>query len=299
MDMIQLLEDRGVPYFTVDSGKSSRGWINLACPVCEGHRHLGYNLAGCFFSCWRCGYVPTITVLVTILGLDQHQAFELAKSLPRGEEVLSDVRKTGGKLSCPEGLDTLSPAHLHYLLDRGKQAKDVTRFNPRKLSYLWGLQGLSYLTEPRLRWRLFIPIMLQSKMVSWTTRSINGKNPKYLSASRNQSVVDPGDLVYGIDHCRHVCIVVEGPIDVWAVGPGAVALLGSHGASPGQLEQLCRLPVRVICFDAEWAAQQRARELMDDLSVFDGKTVNVVLKTGKDASRAARGELQELRKMLE
>ncbi len=56
--------------------------------------------------------------------------------------------------------------------------------------------------------------------------------------------------------------------------------------------------MRVVCFDAESKAQERARRLADDLSPYGGVTTNVVLESGKDPAEASPKEIKQLRKYL-
>ena len=102
-------------------------------------------------------------------------------------------------------------------------------------------------------------------------------------------------VLYGADHARHAVVVCEGPIDCWAIGPGAVATLGT-AYTQAQALALARYPVRAVCYDAEPDAQRRAARLCQTLAAFDGTTVNVVLETGKDAAAASKAEVAELRK---
>jgi len=148
----------------------------------------------------------------------------------------------------------------------------------------------------RLRRRLLIPISFRDKVVSWTTRAVDeDRTPRYISAKDEESLIPISDLIYGIDYVRHTAIIVEGPIDVWTIGPGAVALLGQR-VSPSQLRQLAEIPNRVVCFDSEPMAQKRARQLARDLAPFPGTTQVVVLESGKDANSADKEEVLTLRR---
>ena len=57
MNIIQLFEDYKIPYFTEGYKYCRPGWVNIDCPFCIGSPgpHLGYNLSGNYFNCWRCG----------------------------------------------------------------------------------------------------------------------------------------------------------------------------------------------------------------------------------------------------
>jgi hypothetical protein len=102
------------------------------------------------------------------------------------------------------------------------------------------------------------------------------------------------DLLYGSDYATDVAIVVEGPSDVWAIGPGAVGTFGTQ-VTPAQLYKISLYPVRALCFDNEPLAQQRARKLGQALSLLPGETHIIRLETGKDPSCANKQEIAELR----
>jgi DNA primase len=172
-----------------------------------------------------------------------------------------------------------------YLTQRG--------LNADNMKTLWGVQGIGH--APRLRWRLFIPIHHHGEIVSWTTRAINPRErQRYISAGASEEAIPHKTLLYGADYARHAIIIHEGPIDVWATGPGAVATCGT-AYTEAQLKTMSHYPIRVVCFDADADAQARARVLANALSVYPGSTHNVRLETGKDTAEADWGEVQELR----
>lgn len=288
MDFVDILNQYHVQYFT-SGPKTHHGWINFRCPFCEHDRDMGYNLAGRFVNCWNCG-PHKLHLTLTALGVSVQQVKEIIESLP--ETPYRSIR-VQGRLKLPDGLSDkrlwTHGYHNAYLKSRGFETDDVER--------IWSVRGIEF-DGGQLAWRLFIPIFFRGEMVSWTTRAVGKRKPKYLAARDEESAIPISDLLYGYDYVRSACIVCEGPLDCWAIGPGAVALCG-QAATPARLELLSRVPNRYICFDAEPDAQRRARKLMDDLSVFDGTTTNIVLETAKDPAEAAPSEIESLRKLLQ
>lgn len=285
MEFRDLLVENGVPFHEGDR-HTRHGWLNMKCPRCQKDPYLGYNLAGRYTTCWSCGYVPLWEVVQSITGLSGRECFAIIEGLP--QNFLPEVRHTG-KLVEPRGLEDLGFFHTRYLESRG--------FDPVTIHKLWGVRGLGVLAG-KLKWRLYIPVHLNGEVVSWTTRAVGNREPRYWSAKDSESAVPIENLLYGVDHARNSCVVVEGPADVWAVGPGAVATLGLR-TSPAQLERLSRFAARYVCFDREPEAQRRARQLCGLLSVHDGKTANVELFSGKDPASASKMERAELRKLLD
>jgi len=179
--------------------------------------------------------------------------------------------------------------HKRYLEKRG--------FDWKKLVQLWDLQGTGA-AGGRLAWRIIIPVYQDNQIVTWMSRRITDQEPRYAAASPSESLVPIDRCVYGIDYCRNSAICVEGSADVWAIGPGACSTFGVR-VSHAQTETLSKFPLRCVLFDAgdlERAAQQRAKDLCDKLSIFPGRTVRVILETGKDPGSCSEEEREQLRK---
>jgi hypothetical protein len=221
-----------------------------------------------------------------VFKLSAEQVREIAGNLPRSKEPASRIRSSG-VLKLPEKLGPLQPAHRKYLRERN--------FDPDKITSLWDVQGIG-MDGGSLKWRLFIPFIYQDKTVSWVTRTIsNSPNVlRYITASREQEAISHKELLYGIDYARHSIVVVEGVMDVWRIGPGAVAVLGTR-VSDAQINQIARFPVRYICLDQ--GAERYSQQLVEELSHCDGKTYEIRLDS-KDPDTASRKELKQLRKLL-
>lgn len=283
------LEDLLIEYrisYHATGSRTRPGWLNLRCPRCGKDPYLGYNKSRGYFTCWNCGYIPALEVIRCLTGLSTAECLELWKQVPR--TLLAPRFRLRGTLKRPEGITELLSCHRDYLAGRG--------FDPDQISSVWGVKGLGLLAG-RLKWRLYIPVHQGGEEVSWTTRTIGNVEPRYYSATDEQSAIPISELLYGLDHARQAVVITEGPADTWGIGPGGVALLGLRLSSV-QLSHLSRFPVRYVAFDSEPTAQRRARKLCDDLAVFDGCTANIVLKTGKDPASAAKWEIEEIRKLL-
>lgn len=259
------------------------------CPRCSpgsGHFRLGLSLARGAFSCWQCGFVPRKEAVAGLLGVSEREAGGLLGGLERPLPP-AIAAKAPGRLVLPDGLGPLLPPHRRYLKGRG--------YDPDELAAVWGLQGIGL--AARLAWRLFIPVTRRGVTVSWTTRSLTDGGRRYVAADESQEAVPAKSLLYGADLVPgRAVIVVEGPADAWAVGPGAVATLGTSTSS-AQVRRLLRYPVRYLCFDSEPGGQRRATRLLRDLSAFAGRTFNVVLDA-KDPGSAKPKELRALRVLL-
>jgi predicted RNA-binding protein YlxR (DUF448 family) len=255
------------------------GWIQLDCPNC-GRPYLGFNLGSNYMNCWSCGHLDLVQTVALLIRRPAKECRKLLGDLAKERIKQTDLP---GKLVLPK-VRSLHRAHRDYLERRG--------FDPEEIIRLWSILGIGL--GGRLAWRIFIPITLGGQVMSWTTRSISDTHPsRYISAGKSEEAVPHKTLLYGEDYCRHAIIVHEGPLDVWATGPGAVATCGT-AYSRAQLLRIAKYPTRVICFDNERDAQKRAKKICRELGCFEGSTYNVVL-SGKDAASSPKEEIKQLR----
>jgi hypothetical protein len=289
MRFSDILTQYRVPFLTAGHEHCRPGWLQTDCPNCglTGHYRLGYNLAKGYLSCWSCGWVKLTDYVRHISGLGYREARELTGNVDR--IAAPPKRGAGGVLKLPDFVEPLGYAHKKYLSSRG--------FDPDSIEKLWGVMGIAH--APRLSWRLFIPVIHNFETVSWLTRSIapaDVNERRYRSARETEERVPHKKLLYGGDYVRHAAIIVEGPTDVWAIGPGAVALMGT-AYSRAQLLAMRQYPRRFVCFDNERTAQRRAAKLCDDLMVFPGCTANIRLDA-KDAATASAADIKKLRELI-
>jgi hypothetical protein len=285
----EMFDQLGIHCISEGHEHTRDGWVQIDCPFCTRNAQrwrMGYNVAYGYVNCWSCGRKGLIDALMESSGLPFGKVKDVVSQVERYEGPARERVRPGGKLIPPRGVGPLLKPHRRYLEKRG--------FDPDEIVQLWGVGGIGPAVP--LQWRIYIPIHYHGEPVSWTTRSISDSHKtRYRSATPEQEKCRLTEVLYGEDYCRHAVILVEGPLDVWAVGPGAVACLGTN---PGRaiLLSLSRYPVRVLCLDNETASQRRSKELMADLAVYPGATYNVTFSKGKDASRAPRKEILELRR---
>lgn len=291
MNTTEILQELGIDYRESGEHPNVRsGFIGVNCPRCtegkSGGFKLGIPLGGRGASCWTCGRLRLAEVLHELSGAPWGKIKELLGSLPEGGQPWR--RPAGGKLILPPGVGPLQAAHRRYLEGRG--------FDPDRLARLYGVAGIG-LEGGRLAWRLFLPVIWHGETVSWTTRAVaDTQGARYHGARPEQEVLPAKTVLYGGDYVRHAAVVCEGPFDAMRIGPGAVATLGVQWTE----EQKCwlgRVPVRVICFDGEPAAQRRAEELAGRLAAYPGRTAVVRLESGPDPASAEQGEIDELRRL--
>ncbi len=285
MNIQELLKDLNIPY--MEHGQHhhcTEGWAQVDCPQCSpnsGRFKLGINLSLLYCSCWSCGRVSLASFLMEGKGLRYPEVTKLLGSVDREALV---PRAHTGKLKLPPDVGQLLPIHRKYLSSRG--------FDPDEIAALWQVGGIPLAVK--YAWSLFIPVHLGDELVSWTTRRVLGvMGRRYFAAPSSDEAVPAKDVLYGAEHARYSVVVVEGPSDVWRVGPGAVATMGT-AYTTSQLRAIAKYPRRVICYDREVNAQKKARQLASDLSFAPGETVNVILEA-PDPGDADDSEIKELR----
>jgi len=212
MKFIDILEDNNIPIAPQGHHHRTQGWIQFDCPFCgrdSGRFHMGYNLGGGFANCWRCGPHSLYQILQELTGLHHNKIKSIISQLD--EVVMEDEEKIHHTLILPSHIGPLGTTHVRYINKRHLHHLDLER--------LWQVQGIGFFGK--LKWRLFIPIIYKGRMVSWTTRTIGETGLRYISAQPGQELMPHKTLLYGQDYVRHTVIIVEGPMDVWAIGPGA------------------------------------------------------------------------------
>ncbi len=287
-NLIEILKKYNVPFRQHgEDTHATHGWISVSCPWCDFSNkfHLGINIQRGSSNCWKCGTKNTVEVISKICKISYGEANKLWSSIPKQATHEKPVHT--GELQKPNQIYTMCQAHRKYLQERG--------FDPDIIERLWGVKGIGL--GSYLKWRLFIPIHDKyGEMVSWTTRSINPNSEKrYISAKSDQEAIPHKDILYGAHLARQTIIIVEGPIDAWAMGPGAVATFGLS-LSQSQIREISQYPTRIFCFDSAKSAQKQAKKLCNWMSVFPGNTVNIVLESGSDPADADPEEIQEIRK---
>lgn len=289
MKFREFLEEYNIHTAPEGHEHSTEGWIQFDCPFCSKdsqHWRMGYNIKGGFVNCWSCGSHSVASVIKEYTNLSYKAIKKICDEIVP-EKTPTMQENIRGILDLPP-IGNLQDAHIRYLNKRG--------FNHYKIQKLWQVKATGIVGY--LKWRLFIPIIHQGKIVSWTSRAIKSNDgKKYISAKPNQELVPHKNILYGGDYVRHTAIIVEGPIDAWAIGPGAVATFGT-AFTQQQVMALLKVPRRVVCYDNEFIAQQQANKLCDALGPFSGETINVKLDS-KDPGEANISELKKLRRFLQ
>ena len=302
MSLIEFLDRHGVAHAGSEHHHVRDGWVGVDCPLCSPTARafrLGFELNGQRrVSCWHCGGQNGVSLLHDITDAPFSEIYKALES--SDQEDLQEWRRKKAQRTEPEkkfrrpaGLELMLPAHEVYLKNRG--------FDPEYLADVWGITHCwgPFAPEKERMWRIYIPIHdADGREVSWTSRSIKSKiKLRYLSASEEEEAFPHKKLLYGAHLAQDSIGVVEGPLDAWALGRGGVGTLGV-GYTVAQFALMTSYVNRVVCFDSSEQAQQRAKKLCSELSLYEGTTSRVELEAGDDAAEClqyAPEEIEEFR----
>lgn len=273
-NFIQFAADHHIPIAREgEHHHAHRGWVQTHCPFCAGGRggfHLGFKLSEGYFNCWRCGYHRISDAIRVWCRLPDEKAKEVrwkyddGRHSNSGNDAPTSARRP--KVPKPLGLDAVSHKHLKYLREeRGFK-------HPQEIVEEWDLKGTTNSTRG-WSWRLVAPVHNEiGDIVAYVGRSIFDVKPKWRMTENDHCAEPPEDLVYGIHKAKgDAVIIVEGPGDVWKMGPGTVATL-SIDWREHQAHKLRQYKKRFIMFDPDEQAQKRAMQLAEWLSYFPGET---------------------------
>ena len=288
MDTAKLLHDLGIPHDT--KGKSTGNWLQVHCPFCDDpSEHGGFYRYALRYHCWRCPGGTAFEALQALCGRPQREIVTALKDCGGDAAVPDSHLQYASSIKLP-GRE-LMPYHRNYLLRRG--------LDPDMLVRRYGILG----TNPFDKFegkdygnRIIIPIYdLDGRLVSFQGRDVTGRYDveRYKVCPLDKSLMHYKDIVYGgnLAKGRRV-VVVEGVVDAWKLGPGAVATFGT-GCKKTQLMCLTRWPEVVFFFDPEPTAQAEAHAYAEELARY-GVNVSVACEdfgTTPDGKKRDVGDL--------
>ena len=272
MKLLELYQDYSIPHATENHKHSRPGWVNTSCPFCTGNPglHLGYDLTGNHYYCWRCGYHSTTDTLMALLKLPYHKVKALIIAY-KGSiyQIAPKVEMDKVEHVLPSGIIPLHAGHRKYLIGRG--------FDPDQLIEDWGLLGtgpIAMLDNIDYKHRILAPIIWNEQQVSFQTRMIKEPNKpsdlKYITCPKNRELIDHKHILYGKqEFWGDTGICVEGITDVWKLGFNAFATFGIE-FTRFQVRLIAKSFKRVcIIFDDEPQAQIQAKKLMTELKFLN------------------------------
>lgn len=263
----------GIPYAT--KGKNiGPGWIGLSCPFhVDNGNHLGYNVQGGYFYCWKCGGHSVRNVVKEFLQCSSAEADFIVdeyNSRIEGLQILNKPKPLAQTLELPG--ESLSKPYRRYLAKRG--------FDPDDIEAQYRIKAGGIVGE--WKYRIIIPVYYEGRLVTYQGRDITGNTDlRYKTLSVEKSVENPKHCLYNQDAVegKENIIVCEGVTDVWKMGKGSVATLGTS-TTEEQIRKLSIYKNIYIVFDPEPTAQIRAKRLGERVAAM-GANVEII-DTGLD-----------------
>jgi len=291
-DAQSFCQDYGVPTAPSYSKHVRSGWVNIACPFCAGNPgwHGGFNTTKGYYHCWRCGghWLPKIISALT--NRPTHETRGIIAKYTSGDDAPDFVeRKYAQELKTPGSISPLTLPHRRYLASRG--------YDPDEISATWEVGSTGRLG--RYKNRIYIPIHKDNQVISYTTRYPGTTENKYKACSEEDEVYHHKFSIYGVDQISgDTALIVEGPTDVWRIGPGAGALFGDQFTMP-QVRTLVKRFKRVfILMDPDDAGQEAAPKLSDLLLLYNVDAEILVDDAGNDPGDMSGDDIQHLRKEI-
>jgi len=290
----QLLSDFNIPFATTGSKHTMPGWINTHCPFCIGPKdyHLGFKIKTEHTHCWRCGWHP---LDASVAALTNQTVFEARQTLTQyrtGRPILFTETKL---VQRPSHIDVpggpLEQPHINYLKKRGFDDESIEwLINTYKIKGTGPIGPYNY--------RIIAPVYFDGNLVSYQGRDYTNKSPlKYKACPKEKEIRFHKDCLYAMDLAREETIViVEGFVDAWKLGPGAIATFGCE-FTWGQVRLLVeRFKRHVILFDPD--AETHIYKLSRAISSLCKTTSVAILKGWKDPGELSLEKGRELMQLI-
>jgi hypothetical protein len=299
-------QDHKIQFKTKGHKHCRPGWIQIPCPHCAGN--VGYHLGYCIkpntsfsgrYVCWRCGGKGLFNVVHALLKCSKKEVLEIIKryggSVSADVKIEADEKPRPQQVGLPLNCRELGAKHRRYLInERG--------FDPDALVAEWGLVGTGLdghviLPGGGAEWykfRIIIPIYYKGVLISFQGRDITGKSGiKYKACPQALEVRDHKHSLYGLDKVRgNAVVVTEGVMDVWRLGPGAVATFGIKWTAQ-QLLLLAGFKRIFLLYDPDPQAIKQADQLAYELGCM-GRDVEVFEMDGGDPAELAPDDARAL-----
>ena len=292
-DTLRLLKDYNIAH-TTEHHHCTTGWVQVNCPFCtDSDFHLGIPLHDPkIVNCWRCGKHSLFETIKELLHCTGGEAYRILEKYETGISPYELVkkRKQASTLVLPPGTGPLNDNHKRYLIKRG--------FDLEQLVQEWDILGTGPLGP--YKHRIIIPIHHEGRLVSYTGRDITERSDtRYKTCESGKEVRSHKHCLYGLDKVQgnNWVLVVEGPTDVWRIGPGTVATFGITWVKE-QVLLLSRFKMASILYDPEPYAQEQALKLAVELNWLGVDTEIIQQHGASDPGDMTNEDVKDLKRRL-
>lgn len=269
------------------------GCLTIHCPCCpendpDPSRHGNLDPVTGKYSCWRCKGSHPAVVIARAGHVSVQAASDLIRKYTTGDGVFQKQPEQENHCSSINLPGSSSPLDIHrsYLERRG--------FDVGELIFYHGIRFTGMLEKwEGVDWgfRTIIPVVdSRNHLVSFQGRDVTGRSPfRYLFPPKEKQIKDCKTLLYGEELCGGLdsVLVVEGVMDMWKLGRGAVCTFGSS-VTPQQVLRMSKFKRVYLAFDNEPAAKQHSLEIAKELSSMGTEAYLVDTDFGLDGNGAVR-----------
>lgn len=300
MDIQQIYQDYSIRSAHEDDKHFREGWINTEC-FCSGNpgNHLGWNVSGQYFFCWRCGPKSTISTLSKILGVSFQETNEIQRKYKNSHHRTnkkSIIKVIKSKFKLPNMMVNISDNKLafNYMIKRGFSEKNIKKLE--KVYHLKATKSVSIYDNMDLCYRIVAPIFFENEIVSWQSRDLTDNSTlKYITCSKKRETIEHKKILYNAPEYSNTVVLCEGIVDVWKVSLSGYYSTCCFGVeyTPDQLLLLMKYKRVLIFLDPDKAGSKHANKLMKQL-LFAGKDCEIVInKYNKDPGDLSKFKINE------
>jgi uncharacterized Zn finger protein (UPF0148 family)/5S rRNA maturation endonuclease (ribonuclease M5) len=299
LNVQEFLDKCEIPY-AASGNNVGKGFLGL--PVCQNcgdiRNHAGVSVKTGAVSCFICNHKTNIyeyskwynEKYLKLPNKELYQNYKDSKLLFKKKEIYNP----NSILRFPDAMNShLEHIHKKYLLSR--------KFDPDFLSLRRDLRSFGMLNK-YWQYRLIIPIYMNNMIVSYLGRAVvPGVEPRYKNANTEDSIIPVKQCLYGIDEIGSHAVLVEGIMDAWRFGSGAVATMGIEVTNK-QINTLIKQGISklTVLFDpdkpgkkASYAVAKKLALFPLDISVFLWNKEDVA-----DVGASSEEKIDEIRKEI-
>jgi DNA primase len=232
------------------------------------------------FVCWRCGFMPLIEAIKRLTGKSWTESKRIARKYGGTERTLFKHVRTDKE----RDIDVEFPiGTLDYIPKRHRKYLESRDFDPDQIVETWSIKAAGKLGG--FSERIIIPITYNNRLVSYTSRAIDpNEKVRYRTCTKEFERRHHKHCLYGLDFAvGKSVLVLEGPMDVWRFGIGAVSTFGIK-YTEAQVMLLYKNFDRIFTMfdETETEAQQKASQLTAQLSTMGKAAEHITLGVDHD-----------------
>jgi DNA primase len=292
------LEYLGIEYYTKGSNVG-KGWIGINCPFCsdgDTGNHLGIREENKVIKCFRCKTKGNIITLIKKLQ-GEKQLSKTLKRFTNGNSHTNLPKHHTNTLFCSECV-LPKKSTTKILVQHGNYLKN-RKYSPKKLYEKYNLHSVNIC--PYWGHRIIIPIYNRKKLITFIGRDITGTAKiRYKACPKEKSVIDTKGLIYNLHTATDRLILVEGVTDVWRIGNGCGAIMGTEFDNR-QILHIINSNIKevFILFDNDVVGKQAAKIWGAALSAFISTyIINLEIFNIEDPDDLEINDVNNLRKEI-